>query len=170
LIAGVFSSAFVAYYGIAIKKTLPLVDNSEWRLLIYNTTIAIVLFVPLLLVANEFLILYPDPKYPLDNTIWQGLIISGLLGYLINIAIFMQINYTSPLTNAISGTAKACVQTLLGWVFFRNPISTMNGLGIVSVIGGSAWYSHIKYEAMKETEKTERAKRANDAENPPPNQ
>jgi len=163
LVAGVFSSAFVAYYGISIKKSLPLVENSEWRLLIYNTTMAIVFFIPVLYFSGELLILTPGPK--ITNTIWQGLIISGLLGYLINIALFMQVAYTSPLTNAISGTAKACVQTLLGWVLFRNPISPMNGLGIVTVIGGSAWYSSIKYEAMKEADKAQ--KQRHDAENPP---
>lgn len=38
--------------------------------------------------------------------IWNALIVSGVLGFLINIAIFMQVKYTTPLTNAISGTAK----------------------------------------------------------------
>jgi GDP-fucose transporter C1 len=51
------------------------------------------------------------------------LILSGLMGYLINIAIFMQIRYTSALTNAVSGTAKGCVQTAVGWLLFGNEIS-----------------------------------------------
>jgi len=150
LIAGVISSAFVAYYGIAIKKALTLVGNDEWRLLIYNTTLAIILFIPLLAVTGELLIVYPDPKHPITQIIVNGLLVSGVLGYLINIAIFMQVNTTSPLTNAISGTAKACVQTLCGWLFFRNPISLMNGAGIVTVIGGSAWYSYVRHQGNTE--------------------
>jgi len=54
---------------------------------------------------------------------------------LINIAIFMQVKYTTPLTNAISGTAKACIQTLLGWMFFRNEVSLMVRL----------WYFSFRY-------------------------
>jgi hypothetical protein len=38
---------------------------------------------------------------------------------------FLQVKYTSALTNTISGTAKACVQTLLAAMIFRNPISFM---------------------------------------------
>lgn len=36
---------------------------------------------------------------------------------------FLQVKYTSALTNTISGTAKACVQTMLAAVIFKNPIS-----------------------------------------------
>jgi len=174
LIAGVISSAFVAYYGIAIKKALTLVNNNEWRLLLYNTTLAIILFIPLLLLTGEFLILFPDPQHPFTRNVWTGLLISGVLGYLINIAIFMQVNYTSPLTNAISGTAKACVQTLAGWLLFRNPISTMNGIGIVTVIGGSTWYSYVRPQAntedkLKQKQKEEQ-ENTDDVENPVPNE
>jgi len=152
LIAGVLSSAFVAYYNIAIKSTLPVLGDSEWRLLIYNTTIAIVVFIPVLFATGEFILLESDPaKWPTQST-WNGIIVSGLLGFLINIAIFMQINYTSPLTGAISGTAKACVQTLLGWLIFRNPVSNLNFAGICTVIAGSAWYSQIQYSQMKARE------------------
>jgi len=51
--------------------------------------------------------------------------LTGVTGFLINIAVFMQIKVTTPLTNTISGTAKACFQTLLAWAIWRNVISTM---------------------------------------------
>lgn len=103
LIAGVISSAAVAYYGIAIKKALPHVGGNQWRLLIYNTALSIVFMIPVLVVFDEMPYL---SKITFNSTIWNGILISGLLGYLINIAIFMQVKYTTPLTNAISGTAK----------------------------------------------------------------
>ena len=48
---------------------------------------------------------------------WTVLVFTGTLGFLINIAIFMQIKFTSPLTNNISGTAtapitKMCIKTV----------------------------------------------------------
>ena len=51
--------------------------------------------------------------------------LAGVAGFLINTATYLQIKYTSPLTHAISGTAKACVQTVLGIMIYRNPISIM---------------------------------------------
>ena len=51
--------------------------------------------------------------------------LAGVAGFLINIATYLQIKYTSPLTHAISGTAKACVQTVLGVMIYRNPVSLM---------------------------------------------
>jgi len=99
-------------------------------------------------------------KMEITNQIWKAIWISGLLGFLINIAIFMQVKYTTPLTNAISGTAKACIQTLLGWLYFGNEVSSMNFLGIVAVIGGSGWYSQIRYEAMKQKEAADEKQKA----------
>ena len=43
---------------------------------------------------------------PITNEVNNALFVSGVLGFLINIAIFMQVKFTTPLTNAISGTAK----------------------------------------------------------------
>jgi len=76
-----------------------------------------------------------------------------VLGYLINLAMFLQMNMTSPLTGTISGTVKGVLQVLFGWLIFRNPISSLNALGIVLVIGGSAWYSWIGYQNMQEKQK-----------------
>jgi len=144
LIFGVFSSVFVALYGIFVKKKLQVVDNNEWRLLHYNTTLAIILLIPIVLISGEigeiatvFFIL--RPKF------WIIMTITGITGFLINIATFLQIKFTTPLTNTISGTAKACVQTVLSVIIFRNPITFMNGFGIFLVLFGSLLYSLIRY-------------------------
>jgi len=143
LIFGVCSSVFGALYGIFVKKKLQVVDNNEWRLLHYNTTLAIILLIPIVLISGEigeiatvFFIL--RPKF------WIIMTITGITGFLINIATFLQIKFT-PLTNTISGTAKACVQTVLSVIIFRNPITFMNGFGIFLVLFGSLLYSLIRY-------------------------
>lgn len=125
LFFGVLASIFVALYGIYVKKVLPVVDSNQWRLLIYNTTIAIVFLFPFLLITREVDLLDPFKTLNLDFTTWMGILATGVTGWLINIAIFMQIKYTSALTNAISGTVKAAVQTLLGVLFFNNVITQM---------------------------------------------
>jgi hypothetical protein len=44
-----------------------------------------------------------------NSAFWFAMVSASLLGVLISIATFMQINYTSALTNNISGTVKASV-------------------------------------------------------------
>jgi len=152
-VAGIVSSVFVAYYNNAIKKALVFVDNSSWRLMIYNTTLAIPMFLPFLYVFDELVILDAPVMESMSPQVWQGIILTGVVGYLINIAIFLQMKLTSPLTGTISGTVKGVLQVLFGWLVWRNEISLLNGIGIALVIGGSAWYSQIQYLKMQEKQK-----------------
>ena len=74
------------------------------------------------------------------------LFMAGLLGTLTNIASFFQIKYTSPLTHNVSGTSKACVQSILAWFIYRNPLSTKAVVGLaMSIVGGFA-YGKIRYD------------------------
>lgn len=77
---------------------------------------------------------------------WITMSVSALCGYLINIAFFLQIQYTSPLSNTISGTAKACVQTILGVFFFNEILSLLTWAGALICIFASAWYSKVRYD------------------------
>lgn len=147
LFFGVCSSMFVALYGIYVKKKLPVVDNNEWRLLHYNTTMAIALLYPIVKMSGEFeemhIVYFIDrPEF------WVVMVITGVTGFLINIATFLQIKFTTPLTNTISGTAKACVQTVFSVILFQNPITLMNGFGIFLVLFGSGLYSFIRYKKI----------------------
>lgn len=125
IIYGVGSSAFVALYGIYVQKTLAAVDNNQWKLLHYNTTLAIVFLFPLVLFSGELSDIWATSEAIYDMGFWILMTISGLMGFAINVAIFLQVKYTSALTNTICGTAKACVQTVLALMIFRNPISGM---------------------------------------------
>ncbi|ORX86790.1 hypothetical protein K493DRAFT_268866 [Basidiobolus meristosporus CBS 931.73] len=146
---GVSSSAFVALYGIYVKKTLGIVENNQWKLLHYNTAISIVLISPIVVFSGELSEIYQEVYYLGDLSFWLLMTVTGVTGFLINTAMFLQIKYTTPLTNTISGTAKACVQTLLAAMFFQNPIPFMNGIGIFMSLFGSGYYSFVRYGEMK---------------------
>jgi GDP-fucose transporter C1 len=77
--------------------------------------------IPLILIAGEGEL----TNSPLLQEVgfWVSMTVSGILGFLINIAVYLQIKHTSPLTNNISGTLKACVQTLLAMMIYQNPIT-----------------------------------------------
>ncbi|CAI2174922.1 14038_t:CDS:2 [Funneliformis geosporum] len=147
IIYGVASSAFVALYGIYVKKTLSAVDNNQWRLLHYNTTLSIFFLFPLVLFSGELQGIVN--VYFLDDWgFWTLMTITGITGFVINIAMFLQIKFTTPLTNTISGTAKSCFQTALAAWYFQNPISPLNGTGIFLALFGSGLYSWVRYKEM----------------------
>ncbi|KAF9134448.1 hypothetical protein BGW39_007063 [Mortierella sp. 14UC] len=147
--AGVGSSVFVALYGIYVKKTLGLIDNNQWRLLHYNTAISIVLLTPIVLLSGEVGEIWISIWFLGDLGFWFLMTVTGVAGFLINTAMFLQIKYTTALTNTISGTAKSCVQTLLAMVFYQNPITAMNGFGIFLSLLGSGMYSWVRYAEMQ---------------------
>ncbi|CAG8611228.1 2350_t:CDS:2 [Ambispora leptoticha] len=125
IIYGVTSSAFVALYGIYVKKTLMVLEKNEWRLLHYNTTLSIILLLPMVLFSGEPEKIYMDAYFIDETGFWMLMIFTGITGFVINIAMFLQIKFTTPLTNTISGTAKSCFQTALAAWYFQNPISAM---------------------------------------------
>ncbi|KAF9109229.1 hypothetical protein BGX27_007852 [Mortierella sp. AM989] len=149
LLAGVGSSIFVALYGIYVKKTLVMVDNNQWRLLHYNTAISILLLTPIVLFSGELGEMWREVYFLDDLGFWGLMTITGVAGFLINTAMFLQIKYTTALTNTISGTAKSCVQTLLAMFFYENPITATNGFGIFLSLFGSGMYSWVRYAEMQ---------------------
>ena len=72
------------------------------------------------------------------------LIVSSILGYLINVATFLQIHVTSSLTHTISGTCKACVQSLLGGLVFGDKLDAISVIGTFISIFGSMAYTIVK--------------------------
>ncbi|KAI8983111.1 triose-phosphate transporter family-domain-containing protein [Pilobolus umbonatus] len=146
VIYGVGSSAFVALYGIYVQKTLVIVDNNQWKLLHYNTTLAIIFLTPLVLLSGEISQIIETSEVIYSLNFWILMTVTGITGFGINIAMFLQVKYTSALTNTISGTAKSCVQTVLAVMIFQNPISTLNGMGILLALFGSSYYGWVRYQ------------------------
>jgi len=151
VIYGVISSGFIAGHGILVKKILPKVDNNEWLLLIYNTVMSLVLMFPLVVIYDEWRgVLSFVPQNPVFH--WTVLSVTGFLGFMINIAVFLQIKFTSPLTSVVVGASKSCIQTILSVLIFRNPVSFWNGFGLLLTIIGTFLYSYVRYLKMKEDE------------------
>ena len=129
IIFGLLSSVFVALYSIVMKKKMPVVGGNEWRLLNYNTLLSAILLVPVMFLAGEASV-FSEPLL-LNFRFWIDMVITGVFGYLISLAIFMQVKATSPLT------------------IWGSLVSLINTVGIVLVIGGSFCYSYVRYKEMQ---------------------
>jgi GDP-fucose transporter C1 len=146
---GVAASLFTALHSIYVKKKLAVVNNDEWSLLIYNTTISVIILPPVFYLSGEWSEMFSKVTYWDDQKFWALMILAGLLGFLINIASFLQIKHTSPLTHMISGTRKGCLQTVLAMWIFGNDVSAMELWGTFICITGTALYSLVRYFDMK---------------------
>lgn len=149
---GVASSAMNALNSIFTKKKLECVDNDHWRLIFINNVNASILFCPLILFSGEISIISRNRHLLQSYEFWSMMLVAGVLGFSIGIAITMQIKVTSPLTANISGTAKAAVQAVVALKIWGNPISTNGVIGIMFVLGGSSFYTYLrKKEGTKKT-------------------
>lgn len=145
-IYGVLSSFFLAAYSIASKYAIQELDNNEYLLLEYNTPAAIVLLFPLVYFSGEFNVL--QERKPLK--FWVCHTIAGIVGFAINLAVFLNIKYTTPLTHNLSGTVKASLQTILAYFLFSNEnLTYKKSLGCAIIICFSGLYAYVKKKEIE---------------------
>jgi GDP-fucose transporter C1 len=143
---GVGSSLFVALYSIVVKRVIDLLDKNEYLLIEYNTPLAIIALAPFVWWSGEFEVIGSGRSW----RFWGMQTLAGVVGFIINIAIFLNIKYTTPLTHNLSGTVKACLQTLLAFAIFQGEtMGPMKFVGTIFVIGFSGYYAYVRKSEMK---------------------
>lgn len=147
---GVLASLCVSLNAIYTKKVLPAVDGSIWRLTFYNNVNACILFLPLLLLLGELQALSNFPLLT-STHFWAMMTLGGLFGFAIGCVTGLQIKFTSPLTHNVSGTAKACAQTVLAVLQFEETKSFLWWGSNLLVLGGSFAYTWVRGWEMKRT-------------------
>ena len=149
VVFGVLASLSVALYSIYTKKVLPAVDQNIWKLALYNNLNACVLFLPLMAIFGEIPIVISFPKL-FSMHFWLLMFVGGLFGFLIGFVTGLQIQVTSPLTHNISGTAKACAQTVIASVYYYEMKPVLWWVSNVVVLAGTLAYTHVKRQEMKQ--------------------
>ena len=142
------ASCCVALYSIYTKKVLPAVDQNIWKLGLYNNFNACILFLPLLLVLGEFPAVMAFPHL-MSVKFWVAMMLGGVFGFLIGYVTGLQIQVTTPLTHNISGTAKACAQTVIASIYFYDMKPVLWWISNAVVLAGSLAYTHVKRQEMK---------------------
>ncbi len=147
---GVLASLFVCLNSIYTKNVLSAVNNSIWLLTFYNNINGILLFIPLIVMTGELHEIFNYSRLG-DITFWNLMTLSGVFGFLIAYVTGLQIKVTSPLTHNISGTAKACAQTVLATFWYNDHKSIMWWFSNFLVLFGSAAYTRIRQIDMKKS-------------------
>ncbi|XP_006157830.1 GDP-fucose transporter 1 [Tupaia chinensis] len=150
-IFGVLASLCVSLNAIFTKKVLPAVDGSIWRLTFYNNVNACVLFLPLLLLLGELQALWGFAQLGSAH-FWGTMTLGGLFGFAIGYVTGLQIKFTSPLTHNVSGTAKACAQTVLAVLYYEEAKSFLWWASNAMVLGGSSAYTWVRGWEMQKAQ------------------
>ncbi|XP_055684722.1 GDP-fucose transporter 1 [Lutzomyia longipalpis] len=147
-IYGVIGSLALSLYSIYTKKSLVYVNQEVWLLSYYNNVYSVVIFLPLLFITGEVPTVL-SYKYLGELWFWLALGVSGLCGFAIGYVTALQIKVTSPLTHNISGTAKACVQTVIATEIYSESKSFSWWLSNIVVLKASALYAWFKQREMQ---------------------
>lgn len=151
---GVLASACVSLNAIFTKKVMPAVDGNIWKLSYYNNINACVLFLPLIIVFGDLDRLANFSRLT-DPGFWGMMTLGGVFGFAIGYVTGLQIKFTSPLTHNVSGTAKACAQTVIAVVYNSSSKSLLWWTSNMMVLGGSSAYTWVKSLEMKKAPQRE---------------
>ena len=119
-------------------------SNTGW----FNNINAILLFLPLMVMSGELQTIV-DYERIFDFRFWAIMVTGGVFGFSIGYVTVMQIQLTSPLTHNISGTAKACAQTILATYWYDESKSILWWTSNAVVLCGSAAYTRVRQLKMK---------------------
>lgn len=149
---GILGSLSLSMYSIYTKKCLPHVNNDIWLISYYNNVYSSFLFIPLIVISGE---INEIMKYEhlSEAWFWIAMTIGGICGFSIGYVTSLQIKVTSPLTHNISGTAKACAQTILAVQWFHETKSFLWWTSNFVILLGSGIYARIKQLEIKQLHK-----------------
>ena len=156
VVFGVLASLCVSLNAIFTKKVLPAVDGNLWRLQLYNNINAAVMLALLCIFFGEVPILQQFSGWTLPF-FWVMLLSAGVFGIAIGYVSGLQIKVTSPLTHNVSGTAKACAQTIIAIIVSGELKTLLWWSSNAMVLGGSTAYTYVKMKEMEWAEKEKAA-------------
>lgn len=146
-IFGILGSISLSLYSIYTKKTLPLIGDKVLVLNYYANVYATFLFIPLMIFNGE-VAQVSSYEHLFKAWFWAALLVGGLCGFSIGYVTGLQIKVTSPLTHNISGTAKACAQTIIAANWNHENRSNLWWFSNFVVLLGSSLYARVKQLEM----------------------
>ncbi|KAI1319264.1 hypothetical protein EDD11_004401 [Mortierella claussenii] len=152
IVFGIFSSITTSLHAIVIKQSLGAVNNSSIDLVYYNNILSFLATTPVVFLSGESALvveILQEKGFEAFHSFLAAALVTGIFGFLVNLAGFMQISKTSPTTHMISGAVRGVLQTLLGYFAFNDVITSGRLMGIVLILSGGALYTWAKDKEMK---------------------
>lgn len=143
LLYGLSASVALSLYSMGMKPMLAAVKDNDWVLMMYLNINVMVMLLPLMYLTGEVPKIM-ESSLMVQTNFWLLLTFAGISGVLINVASFLQIRYTSALTHNVSGTAKATVQSAIGWMTGAKAVEAETVAGTLIVILGCGAYSIVR--------------------------
>lgn len=150
IVFGVLSSFSTSCHSFIIKSSFGKVQSQysgTFDLVFYNNLFSAFLLLPVLLFERtqiEVFVRSAVQDSAVRNAFIWGTILSGASGLLINLAGFLQIKVTSPITHTVSSAARGVLQTIAAHFFLGEAITLPRCIGIGVTLFGSCLYSLFK--------------------------
>lgn len=149
--SGLVSSLTTAVHAVVIKNALDVVGGRTMDLVWWNNVLSAGALAPLVLLTGElgsamslFSADATESSASAIHTFIWGSIITGFFGFLINIAGFLQIKVTSPITHMVSGAVRGVLQTILAVMLFGDTVTFSRLVGIFLILAGSTGYTWVR--------------------------
>lgn len=151
ILFGVLSSLSTSCHSFIIKGSFGKAQaeyTGTFDLVYYNNLFSAIFLLPILLASELGPIKTFYQTLTVDSAIrsaflW-GTLLSGASGLLINLAGFLQIRVTSPVTHTVSSAARGVLQTVAAHFVLGEEITLARCLGIAITLAGSCLYSVVK--------------------------
>jgi hypothetical protein len=124
---------------VSIKKSITALNGDEWLLMEWNSVVSLAIMTPFLWASGGFRVITQGRS----ARFWVRQVTSGIFGFAINIATFVNIKFTSPLTHQVAGIMKGSLQAVLAYLLFgaAEGMSLLKAVGIVIVLVFSFLYA-----------------------------
>lgn len=146
MIFGILSSITTSIQTFIIQRSLRRYKKQGPFEVVYLSNAYSAIFLPLFFVVEfQSIAELFHSKSNIYNFL-KAAMISGIIGILINLATFLQIEHTSPLSHTVSSAAKGVFQTLLAYLILGEALTSTRISGIAITLFGSILYSIFKMQ------------------------
>ncbi|KAI8812811.1 hypothetical protein BJ742DRAFT_705447 [Cladochytrium replicatum] len=148
ILFGILSSITTSFHAVVIKSSVDAVRGSTLALVYYNNVLSTFAMLPVVFYTGEVgkLLAMVRTAWPamVRNFRWSSFIFAGMVGFMINIAGFLQIKVTSPVSHMISSAVRGVLQTVLAVAILGESTSLPRNVGIILILLGSCAYTWLK--------------------------
>ncbi|KAL7931474.1 hypothetical protein V8C35DRAFT_309608 [Trichoderma chlorosporum] len=151
VLLGVISSFTTAVESVVVKRFLGKSSEGMWQMVWMSNVMAVAFYMPLLVLSGEMgttaALLSSTATAEVSASARQFLgtaVLTGVAGFLLTIATFMQIEVTSPTTHMIVTAARGVAQSAIAVVTLGEPITANRAGSMALILSGSALYGWAK--------------------------